>query len=133
MNPTVQNQIKLLGYTLKKANWNLISNLENDEISREFDINILFENRLRPDNNGFITEFNLNLLNKSKSLEISLIFEFTFETDNIIDELFLDSNFCKINAPAISFPMIRAFVTTISANAGIPAIILPSINFMPKK
>jgi preprotein translocase subunit SecB len=133
MNPTLQNQIKLLGYILKKANWNLISDLGHDETSRDFDMSIFFENTLRQENNGFITEFNLILLNKSKSLEISLLFEFTFETEIAIDAAFLESNFCKINAPAISFPMIRAFVTTISANAGIPAIILPSINFAPKK
>jgi len=129
MNPTIQNQIKLEGYILKKANWNLITDLHKNSDSRDFDINLVFENSIRTDGNGFVTEINLNLINKTKSFEISLLFDFTFETQNVIEPEFLNSNFCKINAPAIAFPMIRAFITTMSANAGIPAIILPSINF----
>jgi preprotein translocase subunit SecB len=102
-------------------------------IIQEFDINIFFENHIRDEKKGFFMDFNLNLINKTKSLEIALVFEFIFETHNNIEVDFLESHFCKINAPAIAFPMIRAFVTTLSANAGIPAVILPSINFAAKE
>jgi preprotein translocase subunit SecB len=53
-----------------------------------------------------------------------------FKTQNPIDEDFRTSSFVKINAPAIAFPFLRSFITTITVNAGYNAIILPSVNFL---
>lgn len=53
-----------------------------------------------------------------------------FETDKPIDDNFRNSNFPKVNAPAIAFPFFRAFVATFLVNAGYEPIILPSINFV---
>jgi preprotein translocase subunit SecB len=129
MNDIVQSQIKLQGFIVKKAIMNINTDLINQAEDREVDIKIFFENRINQNANGFITDFNLDLITKSKSLDLSLLFEFNFETSNQINTEYLKSTFCNINAPAIAFPMIRAFVTTITANSGIPPIMLPSINF----
>ena len=40
------------------------------------------------------------------------------------------TEFAKISAPAIGFPYVRAFMSTLSIQAGLPPIILPSINFI---
>ena len=37
-------------------------------------------------------------------------------------------NFICINAPAIIFPYIRAYVSTLTSLSGIPTIIMPTIN-----
>lgn len=53
-----------------------------------------------------------------------------FKIDEDISEEFKLSNFPKINAPAIAFPYLRAFVSNLTLQSGFEPIILPSINFV---
>lgn len=55
---------------------------------------------------------------------------FVFSMDDEIDEAFKVSNFPKINAPAIAFPYIRAFISNLTLQSGFDPVILPSINFV---
>ena len=56
------------------------------------------------------------------SLEVHGIFEYiTKDMNNLL-------NFICINAPAIIFPYIRAYVSTFTSLSGIPTIIMPTIN-----
>ncbi|MEZ8657737.1 protein-export chaperone SecB [Vibrio cyclitrophicus] len=52
-----------------------------------------------------------------------------FELDEDVNQEFMDSMFPKVNAPAIAYPYLRAFISTILLNAGYDPVILPSINF----
>lgn len=52
-----------------------------------------------------------------------------FKSDIEITPEFLGGTFAKINAPAISFPYLRAFISTLTLNAGYSPIILPAFNF----
>lgn len=52
-----------------------------------------------------------------------------FEVDEELTEKFISSNFPKVNAPAIAFPFLRAFVSNYLLNSGYNPILLPSINF----
>lgn len=52
-----------------------------------------------------------------------------FELDEDVNQEFMDSMFPKVNAPAIAYPYLRAFISIILLNAGYDPIILPSINF----
>jgi len=54
----------------------------------------------------------------------------SFETSGVIDDTFKGSSFPKINAPAIAFPFLRAFVSNLTLNAGFNPVMLPSINFI---
>ena len=47
-----------------------------------------------------------------------------------ITEDFKLSSFPKINAPAIAFPYLRAFVSNLTLQSGLEPVILPSINFV---
>ena len=56
------------------------------------------------------------------SMEIHGFFEYqTSDMGNL-------SNFLCVNAPAIMFPYIRAYVSTLTSLSGIPTIILPTLN-----
>ena len=56
---------------------------------------------------------------------------FNFEiVDEKITEDFKLSSFSKINAPAIAFPYLRAFVSNLTLQSGLEPVILPSINFV---
>ena len=52
-----------------------------------------------------------------------------FETSEEITEDFKDGHFASVNAPTITFPYLRSFVTTFTVNAGLDPVILPTINF----
>lgn len=56
-----------------------------------------------------------------------------FRTSDPIDDKFKNSHFPTINAPAVAFPFLRSFVSTLMLNAGYDPVILPDINFADKK
>ena len=55
---------------------------------------------------------------------------FTFGLDEDITEEFKVSDFPKINAPAIAFPYLRAFISNVTLQSGFNPVMLPSINFV---
>ncbi|HID8434784.1 TPA: hypothetical protein ACXIJW_002338 [Serratia marcescens] len=79
--------------------------------------------------NDFLLTFDFQLIS-DRGFELSLKHEFTFETDRELDDIFWSGSFHKINAPAIAYPYLRAFVSTILLNAGLEAVTLPSVNFV---
>lgn len=76
--------------------------------------------------------FGVGLFIELKDNEFSLKVEmvFLFELDSIIDDEFKNSDFPKINAPAIAFPYVRSFISNITLQSGFAPVILPSINFV---
>jgi preprotein translocase subunit SecB len=78
----------------------------------------------------FIVEFDAKVSNTPKTVLLSTKFQVIFKSQNEVTKEYLDSPGIKINSPAIAFPFLRGFVSTVSVNAGYPPIILPSINFV---
>lgn len=52
-----------------------------------------------------------------------------FQTEQEFTDDFLESHFTSVNAPAITYPYLRSFITSILVGAGYPAMYLPTINF----
>lgn len=61
--------------------------------------------------------------------ELTVEYSSFFETDEEIIEDFKSSNFVTINAPAIAYPFLRSFISTITLNAGYEPVLIPTINF----
>lgn len=80
------------------------------------------------DKNSFGVSFNIEI----KDIDFDLIIEalFMFKIDEDISEDFKLSDFPKVNAPAIAFPYLRAFVSNLTLQSGFEPVILPSINFV---
>ena len=55
---------------------------------------------------------------------------FMFSVDGEITEGFKLSDFPKINAPAIAFPYLRAYISNLTLQSGLEPVMLPSINFV---
>ena len=55
---------------------------------------------------------------------------FLFQMDENVTNDFRDSDFVKINAPAIAFPYLRSYISNLTLQSGFSPIILPSINFV---
>lgn len=62
-------------------------------------------------------------------IKINLESHSEFIVDIDITEEFMSSHFARINAPAIVYPFVRAFITNLTVNGGYPPIILPAVNF----
>ncbi|WP_394546973.1 protein-export chaperone SecB [Pantoea ananatis] len=80
-------------------------------------------------NRQFIITFSFELKSESK-FKLNLVHDFIFETDSELDDAFKNGHWTKVNAPAIAYPYLRAFVSTLLLNAGLEAISLPAVNFV---
>lgn len=103
---------------------------EDDNFKNSFDLNT--SNSFVDDNdkseNTFFINFNITIDDKEFKLVIDSIHQ--FDTEEPITEEFKKSDFPKVNAPAIAFPYLRAFISTITLQSGLKPVMLPSINFV---
>ena len=63
--------------------------------------------------------------NKAFNIEIKAIANYVFENGIELEKL---NNFFYINAPALLFPYIRAFISTLTNLSGFEPINLPTLN-----
>lgn len=104
----------------------------NNDYILDFNHNIfgLDEPKGESESRIFVVEFNARISNTTQSLVLTTKFHVVFQSEYPVTKEYLESPGIRINTPAIAFPFLRSFVTTVSANAGYPPIILPSINFV---
>lgn len=80
------------------------------------------------DGKDFTVMFDFYYITESdKALRVE--FHGVFRTDTPIDDEFKQSRFPVVNAPAIAFPFLRAFVANFLISIGSNPILLPSFNF----
>ena len=76
-----------------------------------------------------LVEVVLNVTLKAKGLYFYLKIKGLFKkTDDMADNLF--RKLSKQNAPAILYPFARSLIASYTAQANIPAIVLPTVNFV---
>lgn len=88
------------------------------------------EGNINEEESTFIIQFNLSLINNDKDFSVNIIADGIFKTNAKIDSEFKKSLYIRANAPAIVFPYLRTFVSTLILNAGYHPVILPSYNFI---
>lgn len=128
--PIIQNAIKLVKFTVNSVRYESKAHLDEDT-SNKLSINIAVSTAFSEgESKNFIVSFELEIATKSNDdLKIKIKASAMFETESIINEEFRNSNFVKVNAPAIAFPFLRSYVSTLTVNSGIKPVILPSFNF----
>lgn len=72
-------------------------------------------------------ELTVMVSDEKKQVDITVKANGIFEYDKDIDEK-AKKNFFTLNAPAILFPYVRAYVSSLTALSGMPPITLPTIN-----
>lgn len=127
-------KINFLGYRCTQFNFQASEAYTNGESPD----GLIFEVNYGPaisedDSKRFIITFDLSLVEPLKEGEKTTIikgsFMGLFSSSEDLDDEFLNSPFVKINAPAILYPFIRAYISTITINASLEAILLPTLNF----
>lgn len=83
-----------------------------------------------PEENNRIFAVGFEVELKDKAFDLFIKVNFMFNIDEDIDEAFKTSDFPKINAPAIAFPYLRAYISNLTLQSGFEPVILPSINFV---
>lgn len=127
-NIKIQHTIKLLKVKFPEFKVNS-SDFLTDKQTEEVQMNLEYATAFPAINdNTFIIKFTLNL--NSKTNDFNAIFKMValFQVNGDVDEEFKKSDFVQLNAPAIAFPYLRSFITTVTTNAGFMPVILPSIN-----
>lgn len=77
----------------------------------------------------FMISFDFQLTSTSR-FSVLLKHNFIFKCSEPVPEEFLNSHYTTVNAPAIAYPYLRAFVSTMLLNAGLESVNLPAINFV---
>jgi preprotein translocase subunit SecB len=118
-------KIQLNNWKITDLNFTFLDKNKRDENSFGLKSSNFFpENEKK----SFGVIFNLEI--KDVDFDLNVESMFTFSVDDDISEEFKLSNFPKINAPAIAFPYLRAFVSNLTLQSGFEPVMLPSINFV---
>ena len=133
--------IKFLDYKVVETKFNpsekilnFLENMPNMNMSQCKDI-IRFHPFYLEEGRDFFVLFDLNLKSRDNEDDeteggiFSCKFVARFECDDTITDEFKHSNFPKVNAPAIAYPFLRAFVNNYFVNAGYNPVLLPTYNF----
>ncbi len=65
--------------------------------------------------------------NKALNIEVDSVADFYFEKGTEENQL---SNYFYMNAPAILFPYIRAYISTLTSLSGLKPLLLPTLNLI---
>lgn len=117
------SKFRLKNFIISSSSINIEDNFSSDtkldiELNQEGSVFI---------NNIYVSSLEVRVFNETKTLDINVKLKGIFEFDNDIDN-HSKENFFNINAPAILFPYLRAYVTSLTALSGISPVILPTIN-----
>lgn len=118
---------------IQLANWEIIemnySLLNTKERREENSFALKFKKLFNSKNKSFFRiVFFLTVKDKKFDLNIKAVFN--FKTDEEFTEEFKQSHFPRINAPAIAYPYLRAYVSNLTLQSGVNPAMLPTLNFV---
>ena len=123
MNETKSSSFQFKGYRIERS----IIELKSANLGENFSISF--------DTNGIVNKaestYQLNLTtfikDKEDTINIEVYVVSFFVFDNQIEKNQLEKLF-YMNAPAIIFPYLRSYITTLTVLSGIDPVILPTLN-----
>ena len=114
-------------------NWRIVemnySLLNKRNQRKENSLGLRFR-KLFSNKNKFTFKIIFNLIINDREFDLNIEAMFNFETDEEITEEFKNSHFPNINAPAIAYPYLRAYVSNLTLQSGVTPVMLPTINFV---
>lgn len=102
----------------------------NDAVNEQnkYQFQFTYGSSVSSNQHNFQIAFKVKLDNIRYVLDAEIIYNFIADED--LPKDFKDSDFIKINAPAIAFPYLRSYITMLTMQSGFGSVILPSINFV---
>lgn len=99
----------------------------NDELSINFDASGVIDKI----DHLFILSLTTKVKTADKSIEIKVVSESVFAYHEGADIEEYKSSYFTINAPAIIFPYVRAYISTLTSLSGFSTLLLPTLNLAP--
>lgn len=115
-------RFRMQGYLITNTSIRLTGN----EIGEDIEFGIAPEGVFNEAENTFLLTLNVVAKDKEQNLDLSLTIKGMFEYDT--DDMNELIPYISMNAPAIMFPYIRAYISNITALGGTQPIILPTLN-----
>jgi preprotein translocase subunit SecB len=109
------------GFLIKKS-LIVINSSQNLDLSIKFNPTGFLDKK----NSTFKLLLDIIISEKNNELNIEVSSEGTFSYNDLSDERL--NNFLYLNAPAILFPYLRAYITSLTALSGVSPIVLPTLN-----
>jgi preprotein translocase subunit SecB len=97
---------------------------DSDKFELQFGVEFHVE-----DDTMFVIHFIVSIASEEEHYQLDLEYVSFFKTDTALTQEFKTSPIPSVNAPAIAYPFLRSFVSTLTLNAGYNPVILPTINF----
>lgn len=96
----------------------------------EFQVNVNFTPKgyILKSLNQFHLELSVSITEQSERFHVNLVSIGVFEFDEGADLEAYKSSFFTLNAPAIMYPYIRAYVSTLTTQSGVFNVTLPTYN-----
>lgn len=120
-----KSKFKFVGYKITRSELNL-----SDSVSdcAEFSVGIKAKGKINSDRFYLTLDTTVCSKDKDVSANVVMVGQFLFNME--IDKEMLGGFFCT-NAPAIMFPYIRAYISTLTALSGIDTVIIPTLMMTP--
>ena len=116
-----KSSLQFIGYKVKNSH---IEFLEED--SKELKIRFEPKGVIDNETNTFSLTMKVFINDKNGHLKINVEIEGQFKLNNREDSKIED--FLYLNAPAILFPYVRAYINTLTALSGNRSVVLPTLN-----
>lgn len=126
------SDFKFLGYLVPEISLE-IKDMYFGDLSAKNELSINVEQNFSKEQNRFVeVVLRIKIATQDNNLKINMMIKGGFEANkDMSDEIF--KQLYTVNAPAILFPYARAVISTCTAQAGIPQVLLPLVNFTPIK
>lgn len=99
-----------------------------NELGESFDFDFNMDGEYSKPIFSLIMHVAIEDTNKMAKVDVSLEATFKVDTDNVKDF----NSFLYVNAPAIVFPYLRAYVSALTSLSGVNTIVLPTLNLTEK-
>ena len=122
--PQKTAKFRLKEYKINKASIEFDPSLP---ISENLSIEIERKSAINQEDQIYKLELGIKIRDEKNIFQVTADLIGLFEFDSDIDEN-MKNIFFNINAPAILFPYVRAYISTLTSLSGIKPVILPTIN-----
>ncbi|MGL4956791.1 MAG: protein-export chaperone SecB [Bacteroidales bacterium] len=131
--PKIQSAFRMLHFGVGKVHMDILDSSKWDDDTKPLALSVTTSIGYADDDKKcFKVDYKINLRSKNSMIAIDLEAAAFFESAAELSEADKASPLIKGNAPAMGFPFVRSFINTLTTNAGLPPLILPSFNFTPK-
>jgi len=117
------------GYKILKSSFEKKENPEGKEITLGFNP----KGKIYKSQSKFELEIEFNAKDENDSFEVNIKATAFYTFKNVHFENNEISSIFLVNAPAILFPYIRAYISTLTALSGISPVLLPTVNLTGMK